>query len=60
MFGPAGEAIVMEQFLITDGKKKNIPIAGCRCTKGELKKNALYKVIRDGVEIHNGSSRVFE
>ncbi|XP_054257631.1 translation initiation factor IF-2, mitochondrial isoform X2 [Macrosteles quadrilineatus] len=41
-----GEANVLEQFLITEGKKK-IPVAGCRCVKGVLKKNAKFRVVRN-------------
>lgn len=48
----------MELFLITDGKKKKVPVAGCRCVKGELKKAALYKVIRNGEELHRGELNV--
>lgn len=48
------EAIVQELFLITDGKKKNVPVAGCRCVSGDLKKQLNYKVMRDGVEVHRG------
>ncbi|KAL1460962.1 hypothetical protein WDU94_012896 [Cyamophila willieti] len=40
-----GEANVLQMFLISEGKKK-IPVAGCRCTKGVLKRNALYRLIR--------------
>lgn len=42
----SGEANVLEQFLITEGKKK-IPVAGCRCVKGVLKKNAKFRVVRN-------------
>jgi len=41
-----GEANVLEEFLINENKKK-VPVAGCRCTSGTLKKAALFKVIRD-------------
>ncbi|XP_027844790.2 translation initiation factor IF-2, mitochondrial [Aphis gossypii] len=41
-----GEANVIQEFLINENKKK-IPVAGCRCTSGTLKKAALFKVIRD-------------
>lgn len=37
---------MLQEFLINENKKK-IPIAGCRCTSGTLKKAALFKVIRD-------------
>uniref|UniRef100_A0A8D8YTF0 Translation initiation factor IF-2, mitochondrial n=1 Tax=Cacopsylla melanoneura TaxID=428564 RepID=A0A8D8YTF0_9HEMI len=48
-----GEANVLQMFLITDGKKK-IPVAGCRCTKGVLKRNALYKLVRRGEVLFEG------
>lgn len=48
-----GEANVLQQFLINEGKKK-VPVAGCRCTKGILKRNALYKLIRENEVIHEG------
>lgn len=50
----AGEATVMEVFLITEGKKKKIPVAGSKCTNGELKISSLYKVLRSGEEIYRG------
>nr|XP_045621371.1 translation initiation factor IF-2, mitochondrial-like isoform X2 [Procambarus clarkii] len=48
-----GEANVIEEFIITEGKKK-VPVAGCRCVKGVLKKDALYRVIRGQDVIHEG------
>lgn len=47
--------MVLQEFLVNDGKKK-IPVAGCRCIKGTLRKNALYKVCRDSETIHKGTS----
>ncbi|XP_076314547.1 mitochondrial translation initiation factor 2 isoform X2 [Tachypleus tridentatus] len=49
-----GEANVLEEFLVTEGKKK-IPIAGCRCVKGVLKKDAKYRVIRREEILHDGT-----
>ncbi|GLV40171.1 mitochondrial translation initiation factor 2 [Carabus blaptoides fortunei] len=49
-----GEANVLQQFVINEGKKK-IPIAGCRCVKGTLKKQAKYRVVRDNDIIYEGS-----
>ncbi|KAL3287115.1 hypothetical protein HHI36_001596 [Cryptolaemus montrouzieri] len=49
-----GEAVVLQQFEINQGKKK-IPTAGCRCVKGTLKKSGFYKLIRNGEIIHAGS-----
>ncbi|KAL0869414.1 hypothetical protein ABMA27_007652 [Loxostege sticticalis] len=40
-----GEANVLQQFMVSEGKKK-VPVAGCRCMKGSLARNALYRVIR--------------
>lgn len=48
-----GQAEVLQQFLINVGKKK-IPVAGCKCTRGVLKKNALCKIIRSGKVLYNG------
>ncbi|XP_054716534.1 translation initiation factor IF-2, mitochondrial-like [Uloborus diversus] len=49
-----GEATVLQEFLINDGKKK-VPVAGSKCTKGIIKKNSLCKVIRSEKVIYNGS-----
>ncbi|XP_076045082.1 mitochondrial translation initiation factor 2 [Oratosquilla oratoria] len=48
-----GEANVLEVFLISEGKKKH-PVAGCRCVKGELKKDALYRVLRGHDIVYEG------
>ena len=40
-----GTANVLAFFQITDGKKK-VPVAGARCTKGILKKDSLFKLLR--------------
>ncbi|XP_045502831.1 translation initiation factor IF-2, mitochondrial [Colias croceus] len=48
-----GEAKVLQQFLVSEGRKK-VPVAGCRCTKGSLSRNALYKVIRDDQIVFQG------
>lgn len=42
---PSGEANVLQEFQVSEGKKK-VPVAGCRCVKGSLVRNALYRVIR--------------
>ncbi|XP_027195988.1 mitochondrial translation initiation factor 2 [Dermatophagoides pteronyssinus] len=42
-----GEAIIIQEFVVNE-KKKKIPVAGSRCSKGILKKNGLYKLIRNG------------
>lgn len=50
------EAVVQEQFMVSEeGKKNKVPVAGCRCIKGNLNKNAKYKIIRDGVEVYRGT-----
>lgn len=49
-----GEATVLQQFEITQGRKK-ISVAGCRCVKGFLKRTAMYKVIRNEEVIHTGT-----
>lgn len=49
-----GEARVIQIFEINE-KKKVIPVLGCRCLKGVLKKNLEFKIMRDGKEIHRGN-----
>lgn len=50
-----GEAAVLAEFMVTPEKsKKKVPVAGCRCTKGELRKPEYFKLIRDGNEIYRG------
>ncbi|XP_071054403.1 translation initiation factor IF-2, mitochondrial [Onthophagus taurus] len=49
-----GEAQVLQQFEINEGKRK-VPVAGSRCTKGVLKKNLMYRLVRDGSPIYEGS-----
>lgn len=53
-----GEAVVLQQFEITEGRKK-VPVAGCRCIKGFLKRTAMFKVIRNEDVIHSGNRIVF-
>ncbi|CAK1553326.1 unnamed protein product [Leptosia nina] len=48
-----GEAKVLQQFLVSEGRKK-VPVAGCRCTKGTLQRQALYKVIRNDQVVYQG------
>ncbi|CAB3248572.1 unnamed protein product [Arctia plantaginis] len=48
-----GEANVLQEFIVTENKKK-VPVAGCRCTKGSLARNALYKVIRGEDVVYQG------
>jgi translation initiation factor IF-2 len=49
-----GEATVLQQFEINQGRKK-VPVAGCRCTKGMLRKSAMYKVVRNQQVVHTGN-----
>ncbi|EGI69934.1 PREDICTED: translation initiation factor IF-2, mitochondrial [Acromyrmex echinatior] len=48
-----GEANVLQEFEITD-KKKKVKVAGCRCTKGNLKKNAMYRLMREQEVLFTG------
>ncbi|KAK2580312.1 hypothetical protein KPH14_012549 [Odynerus spinipes] len=48
-----GEAKVLKPFEITVEKKK-VNVAGCICTKGTLKKNELYRLVREGEVIYTG------
>lgn len=48
-----GEANVLQIFEITEGKKE-VSVLGCRCVKGFLKKNARYKLVRQGEVIYDG------
>lgn len=48
-----GSANVLQTFEINDGKKK-IPVMGCRCVKGYLKKSLRFKLLRNDETIYNG------
>lgn len=48
-----GEANVLQEFIVTEGKKK-VPVAGCRCIKGVLKKSAKYRLKRGEEVLHEG------
>ncbi|XP_011251164.2 translation initiation factor IF-2, mitochondrial isoform X1 [Camponotus floridanus] len=48
-----GEANVLQEFEITE-KKKKVKVAGCRCTKGSLKRNAMYRLIREQETLYTG------
>lgn len=48
-----GEANVLQLFKVTDHKKE-VTILGCRCTKGVLKKNLKFRVVRQGEVVHEG------
>lgn len=49
-----GEAEVLQQFEINKGRKL-VPVAGSRCISGILKRNALFRVERSGIIIHEGT-----
>lgn len=49
-----GEANVLQNFFINEGRKE-IPVAGCRCTKGVLKKSQRFRLLRDGEIIYDGA-----
>lgn len=49
-----GEANVLQSFIINEGRKE-VPVAGCRCTKGVLKKNQRFRLLRNGEIIYDGS-----
>lgn len=49
-----GEANVLQHFFINEGRKE-IPVAGCRCTKGVLKKSQRFRLLRDGEVIYDGT-----
>ncbi|XP_025017553.1 translation initiation factor IF-2, mitochondrial [Tetranychus urticae] len=49
-----GEALVQKQFLIEE-KRKSIPVAGCRCTRGPiLREDCFYKVVRNNKTVADG------
>jgi len=48
-----GEANVLQPFLVTEGKKK-VPVAGCRCIKGSLKKSAFFRLMRGEETVYQG------
>lgn len=49
-----GEANILKIFEITEGRKE-VTVLGCRCTKGVLKKNAKFKLMRLNECIHTGT-----
>lgn len=48
-----GEADVLQNFEINE-KKKKVPVAGCRCETGILKKEHRFKLIRNDEVIFDG------
>lgn len=49
-----GEAKVLQVFKIND-KNKKVSVLGCRCVEGVLKKNLMYKIIRNDETVHEGN-----
>lgn len=51
-----GEAVVLQEFIVNE-KRKKIPVAGSRCSKGVLKKTGTqFKLVRNGKVISSGLS----
>lgn len=48
-----GEANILQMFSITEGKRE-VTVLGCRCSKGILKKNNKFKILRKGEVVHVG------
>ncbi|XP_067130192.1 translation initiation factor IF-2, mitochondrial [Centruroides vittatus] len=49
-----GEATVLQEFMVTLVGRKKVPVAGCLCNKGLLKKEANYRLIRGTEVVHEG------
>jgi hypothetical protein len=49
----SGEANVLQDFEVTEGKKK-VHVAGCRCTKGILYKTGKYRLHRGQEVVYDG------
>lgn len=47
---------MLQEFEITE-KKKKVRVAGCRCVKGNLKKAAMYRLVREQETIHTGKAQ---
>lgn len=46
-----GRADVLQEFVVKEKKKKGVHVAGCRCTRGILRKDCKYKLIRNRTEV---------
>lgn len=47
-----GRAIVMQEYVVTESKKQKTHVAGCRCSRGLLKRSdVLYKLLRNNQPI---------
>ncbi len=55
----AGEATVQQLYKVQVGRQKNVPVAGCRCTMGALKKKQLFKLVRDDKTLVVGKTKRF-
>lgn len=42
-----GQANVLQEFVIKENNKKRSHVAGCRCSRGNLNKNYLYRLLRN-------------
>lgn len=48
-----GEATVLQQFDINEGRRK-VPVAGCRCVRGLLKRSAMFRLVRNMETVFEG------
>lgn len=54
-----GEANVLQMFSISEGRKE-VPVAGSRCTKGVLKKSQKFRLVRNGEIVYDGNNIYFQ
>ncbi len=57
--GFAGKAVVQALYMITGEKNKKVPVAGSRCIEGSLQRKSLYKLVRDGEILYDGTHLLF-
>lgn len=53
-----GEAVIQKVFEVTakiDNRSVKIPVAGCRCLKGTLYRDKMFKLLRGTEVIHEGT-----
>lgn len=48
-----GRANVIQEFVITETRKRKSHVAGCRCSRGTLKRDAFYRLVRNNEIIAN-------
>lgn len=48
-----GEADILAEFEVTEGRKK-IPVAGVRCSKGQISKTSMFRVMRGEEQLLEG------